>query len=135
MPGFVQIAVPEDRVLDVYAFLLGKDQNGATWTPALLERMYLESPMPMQQFLVTLAKRAGTVHTAEEMAEAIGRSRSQLAGVLGAYGRRVKNRYGMEHWPFETIYDHAAGMYSYVIAADDAAKTLLEVAGLAEWRR
>jgi hypothetical protein len=135
MPGFVQIAVPEDRVLDVYAFLLGKDQNGATWTPDLLERMYLESPKPIQQLLVTLAKRAGTVHTDEELAEAVGRSRTQLAGVLGAYGRRVKNRYGMEQWPFETIYDDAAGMYSYVIPDDDTARTLLEVAGLAEWRR
>ena len=135
MPGFVQIAVPEDRVLDVYAFLLDKGQNGAAWTHELLERMYLESPKPMQQFLVTLAKRAGSVHTAEEMAEAIGRSRSQLAGVLGAYGRRVKNRYGMEHGPFETIYDHGSGMYSYMIVDDDTAKTLLEVADSAERRR
>lgn len=133
MPGFVQIAVPEDRVLDVYAYLLGKKKDGGMWTSELLERMYLESPKPMQQFLVTLAKRAGTVHTAEELAAAIGRNRLQLAGVLGAYGRRVKNRYGMDQWPFETIYDHSAGMYSYVITDEDIGKTLLEVAGLAEW--
>ena len=135
MSTFVQIAVPAERVLDVYAYLLGKSPDGGAWTPALLERMYLESPQPMQQILVTLAKRVGVVHTAEELAEGIGRSRAQLAGVLGAYGRRVKNRYGMETWPFETIFDHGAGMYSYVITDDVIAKTLLEVAGVAEWRR
>jgi len=67
--------------------------------------MYRESPKPMKTFLAHLAKHAGQEFTAAEMAKAIERTRNQLAGVLGAFGRRCKNRYRWTKWPFFAYWD------------------------------
>lgn len=131
MNPFVNIAVPKERVFDVYAFLLLERRGGAKkeedeWTEELLERAYQESPSPMAAFLEHLARNPGQWFTAEEMADAIERSRAQMAGVLGAFGRRVKNRYSMETWPFHSEYNHAEGMATYAMD-DDVAATMREV--------
>lgn len=82
------------------------------WNDALVARCYSESPDAMKRFLRHLAKHPDQTFTSKEMAEAIGRSNRQLAGVLGAFGRRVRNRYSMASWPFDAQWsDQAEHMF------------------------
>lgn len=62
-------------------------------SPELIARAYRESPPAMKRFLDYLADRADAPIPNDQVAEGIGVSRPQLAGVLGAFGRRWANRY------------------------------------------
>jgi hypothetical protein len=62
-------------------------------SPELIARAYRESPPAMKRFLDFLADRADVRIPNDHVAEGIGVSRPQLAGVLGAFGRRWANRY------------------------------------------
>ncbi|MBK6749678.1 MAG: hypothetical protein IPG67_06625 [Acidobacteria bacterium] len=69
------------------------------WPEALLQRAYRESSPAMKAVLDILIEKAGkTVHS-YEMIAAISKVRSKecnhhtLAGTVGAFGRRVANRY------------------------------------------
>lgn len=76
------------------------DTLGEEMTPAsepaplsLVERAYRESPPAMVKFLDYLARRPERFVSNDELAAAVGIRRPQLAGVLGAFGRRWANRY------------------------------------------
>lgn len=113
---FVNVLVPKSRVLEVYALLgqpegspvhggsggdSGRPVEGKGYDRALFERAYRESSPHMKRLLEYLADNPGRMIPSGELAEAIGYDRSQLAGVLGAFGRRWKNRYkNPGHWPF-----------------------------------
>jgi hypothetical protein len=83
------------------------------WTTARIRRMVEESPPAMIDILVALADRPGEWLTMEELAKAIRNKPdadwNTVAGTLGAFGNRVKNRYGLESWPFESRHDHKVG--------------------------
>jgi hypothetical protein len=56
--------------------------------------------------------------TSEELVEVLkdrkpDANNNTLAGTLGAFGRRVGNRYGTESWPFDSnwSYDHNSMVY------------------------
>jgi len=86
-------------------------QDEGVWTAELVIRCYRESPDPMQAFLRHLAMNPDRTYTSPEMAETINRTPRQLAGVLGAFGNRVRNRYSMGTWPFAADWsDEAGGM-------------------------
>jgi hypothetical protein len=72
--------------------------------------MVEQSPPAMADILDALAERPGEWLSMEELATAIKNKPdanwNTVAGTLGAFGRRVKNRYGIESWPFENRYDH-----------------------------
>lgn len=130
MTEFIQVAVPKHRVLEVYALLASEPGNGRSdqqqfpvpgWDDELLRRAYGESPDSLANLLVYLSDRPDVIVTAQELAEGIGRTRQQLAGVLGAFGRRVKNRYQMDSWPFEAWEDARKGMLVYRMDAHTAA--------------
>lgn len=133
------VPVPRDRVQEVYEVLARprRSPQNAQAEPdsvrssdtfnseAFLKRCYRDSQPAMRSVLEHLAKNAGRAVTSEELAEAIGQAkdetdytREQLAGVLGAFGRRFKNRYnggtvGDGNWPFSAEWSPEDGMYVY----------------------
>jgi hypothetical protein len=59
----------------------------------------------------------------EELARNIGRTRQQLAGILGVFGKKVINRYHLQTWPFDARESYEHQMYVYVIS-DEAASAI-----------
>jgi len=133
----VNVPVPRQYLSQVYGFiarldagegevvsaesvhLTTKEVNGPgastvdvdAWTPSRLRRMVDDSPPAMLQILKALAERSGESLTIGELAKAIRPDAdwNTVAGTLGAFGRRVRNRYGLESWPFESRYDYEVG--------------------------
>jgi len=60
---------------------------------ALVRRAFSESADAMRRFLSYLADNPSRLIPNHEIAESLGVSRPQLAGMLGAFGRRWANRY------------------------------------------
>lgn len=91
----------------------GKTDDLDEWTLSRLRRMVDESPPAMLDILQALADRSGEWLTMADLAHAIRHKPdadwNTVAGTLGAFGRRVKNRYGLESWPFESRFDHKVG--------------------------
>lgn len=72
------------------------------WTEALLRRNWQDSPPTVRALLGHLADHPDMLVPITELARAVYEDgdRSKLAGVLGAFGRRTKNRYNATTWPF-----------------------------------
>lgn len=139
MDNLVQVMVPRRHLTRVYELIArleaqvdgngdsatGKEspgQEAGTWTPELVRRMYEESPPGMLRALNYLADNPDQWVHAPDLTEAIepGRDSHRLGGTLGAFGRRVKNRYQMDSWPFKMVWDHEAGHAKYVMDGDTA---------------
>jgi len=128
----IMVPVPEERVLEVYALLAASgDSPPASAVSAaaapdaiadeeLIAKAYRQSPEAMTLFLDYLADHPGQVIKSSEIAEAIGRTGPQQAGVLGAFGRRMKNRYGQEKWFFSAYWDHDVGSMVYSMSPEAA---------------
>lgn len=85
--------------------------DGDMWPEELLNRCVRESPEPKKALLLHLATNPNWTFTSAEMADAINRTSKQFSGVLGAFGRRTRNTYAMNTWPFEADWsDEAGGM-------------------------
>jgi len=125
---FVNIPVPSQYVTQVYGFIAslsgqtGESQvepasssdletKSENWTEDLIIRQYRESPESMKKFQQYLAEHAGQDFSSTEIAVAIGAEHgwNSIAGALGAYGRRVKNRYKRSSFPFQQGWDHEHG--------------------------
>ncbi len=94
----------------------------AAWTDELLKRCYRESPSTMKAFLEYLTARPDRTFTFSQMADAIQRTPNELPGVLGAFGKRVRNRYSMDELPFEVNWSDEAGAKLYRMEAEIAGK-------------
>jgi hypothetical protein len=108
---YVYVPVPSDRVEDVYRFLLGlADSEGAVDSDLerLVNRVYRESDEQFRNLLELLARSPGQALGTQLVADELEleRGTAALAGMLGAFGRRAKNRYG-SFWPFERIHNGA----------------------------
>jgi hypothetical protein len=123
---YVSVLVPKRHLTRTYAFLGSLDGSIATqeepigdaedklatdWPPELLERQYAESPKFMKRFQKHLADHPGEEFSTRDMADALEAERgwNTVAGALGAYGRRVKNRYKRSTFPFQSRTDYEAG--------------------------
>ena len=137
MDKMVQVLVPEKYVTAVYGFIADLERHGGgeeppisapehslkpnspgddeEWSPKQLRLLYDQSPPAMVRILDYLAENPDREVPSHEVMEAIapGASANRLAGTLGAFGRRVKNRYGMESWPFAAYYSHEYGSVVY----------------------
>jgi len=123
--NYIMVAVPEDRVLEVYGLLAGPPKsNGSvaddTWSHADIVRFYRESPAAMRGTLDELALNAGKPVTIQELEKAIGLRRDQIAGVMGAGGRRIHNRYGKGAWPIKAERNHETRELEYTMPAEVA---------------
>jgi hypothetical protein len=76
----------------------------------------------MKAFQKHLADHPGTWFSTTDMAMAQNAERGSktIAGALGAYGRRVSNRYGMKTWPFEDRWHHVEGQQYYSMTPEVA---------------
>jgi hypothetical protein len=76
-----------------------------TWPDELERRAYDESPRTMMTLFDHMASAPpGAKATTGDFAEALGytgpNAALRVAGVLGAFTRRMQSRYGREFWPF-----------------------------------
>jgi len=117
---FLQVPVPSHLVVDVYSLIAEKSSYRPVesaspnadmgipeeWSASEIRRMYRESDTNMRAILDALAARSGKEVSSRELKSVLSRSRgetatsSKLGGTLGAFGRRVRNRYRKQTWPF-----------------------------------
>ncbi len=111
MSEFVYVPVPSEHVPAVYRLLAGVDQStipspasnpadnpdpAAIPDPELIRRMYRESYEGHKRLMELLARTPDEwTYTAEVATDLdIAKGSRGVAGMLGAFGRRSKNRYG-----------------------------------------
>jgi len=125
----VTVPVPRKHLSRVYGFIAELDGGLATsipqapapaasespteeWTPALIRKMVEQSPPAMRDLLNALATHPGEWMSSEKLAKAIQGKEADwntVAGTLGAFGRRLKSRYGLNTRPYEDRYEHGVG--------------------------
>jgi hypothetical protein len=113
--GEVGVAIPQGQTDTGPA-----DGTTAAWPRELIERAYRESPRSIKTVFKYLAEHAGERIPITDLAAAVGYRRPQLAGALGAFGKRTKNRYGQAHWPFTVEWDAHAYMWFYTMHSTEA---------------
>jgi hypothetical protein len=94
---------------------------GVAWPRDLIERAYRESPDTMKKVFGHLAIHPGERVPVTDVAKVVGYTRKQLAGALGAFGVRVKHRYGQPTWPFTAEWDATAHIWVYTMQPTEAA--------------
>ncbi len=94
------------------------------WTSSRVQRMVSESPPAMRDILRAMAERPDQWVTVHQLAEAItgkdDATWNTVAGTMGAFGRRIKNRYGITEKPYEDRYDHTQGCKVFRMSKDMA---------------
>jgi hypothetical protein len=136
MSDFVNVPVPTDRVQEVYE-LLAREQSRPSvrhlatdpgysegWNEALLDRMFHESSGAMRRILKAIADRSASWVTTKEIADAAGLTGRQVVASFGPFEKRIRGRYRMRHWPFETREFVDAGVFKYCMSAEPASRIL-----------
>lgn len=138
MEDLVPVLVPKSRVLDVYGFLSrssadahdddgGEGDGGESGSPArpiwpadTLQRCYKHGSTKFAEFLDHLADNAERAVSGSVVGDAIGYGGHQLAGMLGAAGRRIDNHYHLP-FPFEKEWNATEGVFYYTMPEANAA--------------
>jgi hypothetical protein len=128
----VQVAVPADRLMEVYA-LLGTANTPAEsaqkpsgeskpWTDKDLTQLLGEASETIRGEAKYLAGRPDETVTSEEIASELNLPKgwNSLAGANGAWGRKLKNR-GYTTFPWKTWYDANDGLARMMMTAEMAA--------------
>lgn len=132
---FVSILVPKRHLTQIYGYIASLNGTATVaketapeakddeWDRELIERQYRESPDSMKQFQKHLAANPGREFSTTEVADAIGAEYgwNSVAGALGAYGRRVKNRYKRSTFPFQQRWNHEKGEMMHSMTPEVAA--------------
>ena len=135
---FVPVPVPRQLVVDVYRFVaersrltveaqpsVGTNQAAGlpdNWSASEIKRLYSDSAKNMRAILDAMAARPGERVSSNDLIEVLSRSRggaagsSILGGTLGAFGRRVKNRYRKNKWPFDAHWISETNQNYYVMS-------------------
>jgi hypothetical protein len=143
MTEYMNVPVPTDRLQDVYELLarvpepaaavsLTEDQDPrlpAGWSAFDIVRAYRESPDTMKTVLAHLSERPGVAVSGGELAGLIPYTRPQFAGTLGAFGRRIKNRYSKTTWPIEAEANSADDEWHYRMSQGVAELIVAEMEG------
>lgn len=133
MPEFVNVPVPAERVLEVYALLARHAPTAAAatgegfpegWSQELLDRMFVESSGAMRRILVAIAQAAPGWATTEEVAHAAGLTVRQAVASLGPFEKRVRGRYRMHRWPFAAREFVDRGIVKYSMSVQTAERIL-----------
>ena len=114
--SYVMMAVPSELVAAVSEFIESHPREGADqgdrvtdgfvhgWDAPTVRRAYRESADEMRRVLDFLADNPGREVSSDEVAEAIDARYgwNTVAGMLGAFGRRCRGRYGRDlpMWEF-----------------------------------
>jgi hypothetical protein len=142
MPDYIMVPVPPDRILEVYALLsrapsetaepeppVGAAESpsapGRATDPKVIARAYRESSDKMKAFLDYLADRPEQLISTEVVGNAIGYSWNQVAGMLGAFGRRWEHRYkAAGKWFFHAGWNYEENHMDYRMP--DAAAAIIK---------
>lgn len=139
-PGYVNVPVPEHLVIPVMAFIAEKSAPGPSgeiplaqpasvasvaataWTEPELRKLWDESGRAIRSVLKLLASNPGQAVSAADVASTRGGGSTphQVAGMMGAFGRRLKGRHAGK-WPFDPKFNGATAGWEYVMSADVAA--------------
>lgn len=132
MPEFLNIPVPVHRVQEVYELLareplrpLAEHQTAGgghleIWTQPLIDRMFIESSSAMRRILLAIAESSPGWATTKDIAVSSGLTARQVVASLGPFGKRIRGRYAMSTWPFETRQFVDAGMFKYSMSPETA---------------
>lgn len=136
MTEFVTVQVPVQRVQEVYE-LLGRQQarlslgyeitaegHPSGWSLTLVERMFVESSSAMRRILFAIAEAAPQWVTTAEIAAASGLGSRQVVASFGPFEKRVRGRYGMALWPFETRTFGDSGLLKYSMSRATATRVI-----------
>jgi hypothetical protein len=128
LAALVNVAVPEGHLGEVYALLgrLAKDEPTAVetnksdqdwWTEKRLRRAFEESSPSQQAILRAMAEANGKWISVSEVAAKVGAGYdwNSLAGALGAFGRRCRNRYKAKVRPFTRRYNPSKEEKEYLM--------------------
>ena len=137
MTEFVNVPVPIERVQEVYRLLASQPavspatgpqvtDNGYPegWSQSMIERMFIESSSPMRGILCTIARSSPGWVTIGEIGATTDLSQRQVIASLGPFEKRIRGRYGMNRWPFETREFVDAGVRKYSMSEGTAAGIL-----------
>ncbi len=98
------------------------------WTSSRLRTMVEDSGPAMRDLLKAMASRPEEWLTTQDLAAALTNKPkadwNTIAGTLGAFGRRVKSRYGLETWPFHCKRDHENHCWIYSMNPEMAKRIL-----------
>jgi len=139
MTDFVMVPVPSDRVLEVYA-LLATDSAGhgaadgagilssasfelpssGAWNYEIIERLMREASNGVRLVFDYLSDRPGQEISANNLAVGIDRTRDQLNGILGVFGRNVINKYQLDSWLFRAMRSGSDQTMVYVMTEEVA---------------
>jgi hypothetical protein len=102
----------------------GSDDARSRLTPELVKRIYDESPTAMQEILKFLAAHSEQEFSTRDLGQALSNTDikpNTVAGTFGAFGRRMKNRYGLERvFPFTSRWDLDDAVAYHKMPADMA---------------
>jgi hypothetical protein len=136
MPEFVSVQVPVERVQEVYELLgrqparpsvihyVTEEGHPAGWSQVLIDRMFIESSEAMRRILVAIAQRSPGFITTAEIGTASDLTVRQVVASLGPFEKRVRGRYGMALWPFETREFVDAGVFKYSMSPATASRII-----------
>ncbi len=133
----VQVLVPKQYVVAVYRFVadlascrqvpnvgtsvVEANDDQAKWLDAnLVKKAWDESSIAMRIILKYLVEHKDEWVSIADVAHqlALDADANTVAGTLGAFSRRIKNRYGQSRWPFE--WKSTASGSAYMMPADFA---------------
>jgi hypothetical protein len=136
MSEFIYVPVPSEQVPAVYRLLAGGDKTPIPLVPdkpanesdpaaipnsELIRRMYRESYEGHRRLMVLLAEAPDEWIYTKEIATAlhVANGTRGVAGMLGAFGRRSKNRYGHRK-PWISEWDSGREEARYMMPAEVA---------------
>jgi hypothetical protein len=126
----IYVPVPRQWLSQIYRRLgdlsdsLGTDQGFHLPTPlddAMVARIYAESEEPQRRMMRLMAEHADEWRYSSELAADLQLAHGPrgLAGMLGAFGRRAKHRYGGNK-PWQSEWDSAREEARYMMSAEIA---------------
>lgn len=128
----VSVLVPRQHLTNVYRFVAslddethakpnGESLEGREWTRELVERQFNESPDVVQRLQKLLAEHPDQEFSTWDLQKKLQvKNANSMPGIFGAFGKRVKMRYGMPTWPFTARWDEAKNSMFYSMPVDRA---------------
>lgn len=135
MTQYVQVPVPEHLVPAVMSLIMkGVTQEAPSlaWSEKEIRRIWSESAENMRRALVLLASNSGSPVSGTTIArEALGISEKgyTVAGMMGAFSRRMKGRHGGRN-PIVAEFDSLDRTWRYSIVSPEVSQIILRLANL-----
>jgi hypothetical protein len=109
----------------------GRGNGDKSWPEEELRKAWLESGPHMRTTLELLARQEGAPVSGDRIAAALGRKERghTVAGMMGAFGRRMKGRHG-GRWPFTAEWNATSAHWDYRMDIENAARLLRVLADL-----